>query len=151
MGVVKQYVYRFGNGVTGGKGDRRDLLGGKGAGLAEMTRLAIPVPPGFTITTEVCRHWLEHGMHPSGLQAEINSGVGWLESTTERRMNDPSNPLLVSVRSGSPVSMPGMMDTVLNVGLNDRSVAGLADKSGSMCFALDSYRRLIQMFGTIVL
>ncbi|HEU5340753.1 pyruvate, phosphate dikinase, partial [Edaphobacter sp.] len=85
------------------------------------------------------------------LQAEINSGVGWLESTTERRMNDPSNPLLVSVRSGSPVSMPGMMDTVLNVGLNDRSVAGLAEKSGSMCFALDSYRRLIQMFGTIVL
>src|SRR5690348_17046753 len=151
MGIPKQYVYRFGNGVADGDGDRPDLLGGKGAGLAEMTRLGVPVPPGFTITTEVCRYWLERGIHPAGLQAEIDSGVAWLENIAERKLDDPENPLLVSVRSGAPVSMPGMMDTVLNVGLNDRCLAGLAEKSGSRRFALDSYRRLIQMFGTIVL
>lgn len=151
MDVLKRFVYRFGDGVADGDGARRDLLGGKGAGLAEMTRLGIPVPPGFTITTDVCRYWLERGTYPAGLQAEIDSGVEWLESIAGRRLNDSANPLLVSVRSGAPVSMPGMMDTVLNVGLNDRCVAGLAEKSGSSRFALDSYRRLIQMFGTIVL
>jgi len=151
MGVLSQYVYRFGNGVADGESVRRDLLGGKGAGLAEMTQLAIPVPPGFTITTDVCRYWLERGKHPAGLQAEMDSGVEWLENIAGRRLNDPANPLLVSVRSGAPVSMPGMMDTVLNVGLNDHCLAGLAEKSGSRRFALDSYRRLIQMFGTIVL
>src|SRR6185312_6374753 len=147
MGVLSQYVYRFGNGVADGERVRRDLLGGKGAGLAEMTRLEIPVPPGFTITTEVCRYWLERGMHPAGLRAEIDSGVEWLENIAGRRLNDPEDPLLVSVRSGAPVSMPGMMDTVLNVGLNDRCLAALAEKSGPRRFALDSYRRLIQMFG----
>ncbi|MGB7188829.1 MAG: pyruvate, phosphate dikinase [Acidobacteriaceae bacterium] len=151
MGGCKQYVYRFGNGLADGDGTCCDLLGGKGAGLAEMTRLAIPVPPGFTVTTEVCRYWLEHGKHPAGLQAEIDSAVEWLERIAGRRLNDPGNPLLVSVRSGAPVSMPGMMDTVLNVGLNDRCLDGLAEKSGSRSFALDSYRRLIQMFGAIVL
>lgn len=129
----------------------RNLLGGKGAGLAEMTHLSIPVPPGFTITTEVCRHWLELGTMPPGLPSEIDDGIEWLEGVTGCRLNDRENPLLVSVRSGATFSMPGMMDTVLNVGLNDESVAGVAARSGSRSFALDSYRRLIQMFGTIVL
>lgn len=151
MSGLKQHVYRFGDGVADGDGSRPDLLGGKGAGLAEMTRLAIPVPPGFTITTEVCRYWLKHGTHPAGLQPEIDAGVDWLEEVAGRRLDDPANPLLVSVRSGAPVSMPGMMDTVLNVGLNDQCLMGLAEMSGSRRFALDSYRRLIQMFGTIVL
>jgi pyruvate,orthophosphate dikinase len=156
MSAFEKRVYRFGNGVADWDGAAneqlgRELLGGKGAGLAEMTRLSVPVPPGFTITTKVCRHWLERGAHPVGLQEEIDAAVTWLETTAGRRLKDGANPLLVSVRSGAAISMPGMMDTVLNVGLNDQCVRGLAAKSGSRRFALDSYRRLMQMFGTIVL
>ena len=129
----------------------RDLLGGKGAGLAEMTSLSVPVPPGFTISTAVCREFRKSGALPSDHLAEISEGMHWLEGETAKRFGDAVDPLLVSVRSGAPVSMPGMMDTILNVGLNDVSVKGLAAKSGSEVFAYDSYKRLLQMFGTVVL
>lgn len=129
----------------------RDLLGGKGAGLMEMTRLSFPVPPGFTISTDACRHWLNRGTHPTGLSVEIGKAVSWLEDITGRRISCAANPLLVSVRSGAPISMPGMMDTILNVGFNDDIVEAFGVSSGSRRFALDSYRRLIQMFGTVVL
>lgn len=151
MSVQASSVYRFGNGMADGDGSMRSLLGGKGAGLAEMTHLAIPVPPGFTITTEVCRYWIEHGRYPVGFETEVELGVKWLEKAVGRRLNDAADPLLVSVRSGAAISMPGMMDTVLNVGLNDCCVEGLAGKSGSRRFALDSYRRLVHMFGVTVL
>jgi pyruvate,orthophosphate dikinase len=129
----------------------RDLLGGKGAGLAEMTSLSVPVPPGFTITTDVCRQYLESGALTADHLAGINEGMEWLEIQAGKRFGDAVDPLLVSVRSGAPVSMPGMMDTILNVGLNDASVSGLAAKSGSERFAYDSYKRLLQMFGSVVL
>jgi pyruvate,orthophosphate dikinase len=151
MSRHENWVYRFSKATTDGNGSMRDLLGGKGAGLAEMTRLSICVPPGFTITTEACRYWLEHGRYPEGLRAEIASALQWLEEVAGRRFNDHANPLLVSVRSGAPISMPGMMDTILNVGLNDSCVEGLAANSGSCQFAFDSHRRLIEMFGTVVL
>jgi len=125
-------------------GASRDVLGGKGFGLAEMSGMSLPVPPGFTIATDACRFYLEHGRLPDGLDEEIADALSWLGSTVGRRFNDPANPLLVSVRSGAPVSMPGMMDTILNVGLNDSCVIGLATKSGSNRFAYDSYRRLLQ-------
>ena len=147
-------LYRFGSNVLEGnlaKPSPRELLGGKGAGLAEITSMGIAVPAGFTITTEVCRHYLRHGDLPEGMNEEIAVALAWLERAVGRRFDDPANPLLVSVRSGAPVSMPGMMDTVLNVGLNRRCVAGLAEKSGSQRFALDCLRRLIQMFGSVVL
>jgi pyruvate,orthophosphate dikinase len=144
-------VYRFGSGAVDGDGSMRDLLGGKGAGLAEMTSLSVPVPPGFTITTDVCRQYLESGALTPDHLAGINEGMEWLEIQAGKRFGDPVDPLLVSVRSGAPVSMPGMMDTILNVGLNDSSVVGLATKSGSERFAYDSYRRLLQMFGLVVL
>ncbi|MBU6246090.1 MAG: pyruvate, phosphate dikinase [Actinomycetales bacterium] len=141
------YVYPF------AQGDRsqQDLLGGKGANLAEMTRLGLPVPPGFTITTEACRHYLAHGHQPDGLHEQIGVNVRLLEQRTGQVLGDADNPMLVSVRSGARFSMPGMMDTVLNIGLNDRSVAGLAERAGNEHFAWDSYRRLIQMFGKTVL
>lgn len=151
MKDIERLVYRFGAGTVDSDGSMHDLLGGKGAGLAEMTRLRIPVPPGFTVTTAVYRYWSEHARYPHGLESEMNAALRWLEDVTGRRLNDPKDPLLVSVRSGAPVSMPGMMDTVLNVGINDQCLDGLSVKSGSLCFALDSYRRLIQMYGTIVL
>jgi pyruvate,orthophosphate dikinase len=140
------YVYDFRD------GDRSmaDLLGGKGANLAEMTRLGLPVPPGFTITTEACRHYLENGHNPDGLEAEIAKHVANLEDVMGRRLGDPHDPLLVSVRSGARFSMPGMMETVLNIGLNDRSVIGLADSANDPRFAWDAYRRLLQMFGKTV-
>ena len=144
-------VYRFGSQVVDGNGSMRDLLGGKGAGLAEMTTLSVPVPPGFTISTEVCRGFRKVGTLSSEHLAEIGEGVHWLEGESEKRFGDAVDPLLVSVRSGAPVSMPGMMDTILNVGLNDASVKGLAAKSGSEVFAYDSYKRLLQMFGSVVL
>ncbi|MEO7029032.1 MAG: PEP/pyruvate-binding domain-containing protein, partial [Acidobacteriaceae bacterium] len=127
------------------------LLGGKGAGLAEMTRMSVPVPPGFTITTDVCRQYMEAGALTADHRSEIAEGLQWLESQAGKRFGDPADPLLVSVRSGAPVSMPGMMDTILNVGLNDASVIGLAAISGSERFAFDSYKRLLQMFGSVVL
>jgi len=135
------------------EGDRTqvDLLGGKGANLAEMTRLGLPVPPGFTITTAACRYFLEHGHGPNGLRTQIAQHVSRLEDEMSRKLGDPENPLLVSVRSGARFSMPGMMETVLNIGLNDASVAGLARISNDDHFAWDSYRRLIQMFGKTVL
>ena len=141
------YVYDF----TQGDKDQKDLLGGKGANLAEMTNLGLPVPPGFTVSTEACRAYLEVGDLPDGLSAEIDERLRSLEEAMGRRLGDPSDPLLVSVRSGAKFSMPGMMETVLNVGLNDESVRGLAEQSHDERFAMDSYRRLLQMFGSTVL
>ncbi|HWI46351.1 MAG TPA: pyruvate, phosphate dikinase [Rubrobacter sp.] len=134
-----------------GSGEMRDLLGGKGAGLAEMTRLGLPVPPGFTITTEACRAYTEAGRLSAGLMESVAEYLEVLEGVTGKRLGDSDNPLLVSVRSGAAVSMPGMMDTVLNLGLNDAAVDGLARRTGDERFAYDSYRRFIQMFGDIVL
>jgi pyruvate,orthophosphate dikinase len=158
MNWNNRYVYRFGSHDVDGNGSMRHELGGKGAGLAEMTLLSIPVPPGLTISTTVCRSYLESGSMPLGLKEELATGLRWLEGTHGRRFNDESNPLLVSVRSGAAVSMPGMMDTILNIGLTERSLEGLAKHNGSlhgsigsMRFALDSYRRLLQMFGSVVL
>jgi pyruvate,orthophosphate dikinase len=141
------YVYEFSEGDK----DHKDLLGGKGANLAEMTNLGLPVPPGFTISTEACRAYLEAGDLPEGLAEEIATHLESLEQRMGRRLGDPGDPLLVSVRSGAAVSMPGMMETVLNVGLNDESVHGLAEQSSDERFAMDSYRRLLQMFGATVL
>jgi pyruvate,orthophosphate dikinase len=130
----------------------RDLLGGKGAGLAEMTNIGIPVPPGFTITTEVCTAFYQNGRrYPDGLEDQVREGVHYIEGLLDRRFGDPAKPLLVSVRSGARVSMPGMMDTVLNLGLNDEVAAGLARETGDERFAFDSYRRFVQMYGDVVL
>ncbi|MDS1271217.1 pyruvate, phosphate dikinase [Lipingzhangella sp. LS1_29] len=144
---MPKYVYDF----TEGNKDLKDLLGGKGANLAEMTNLGLPVPPGFTVTTEACRYYLEHHELPEGLDTEIEEHLAVLETTMGKQLGQPDDPLLVSVRSGARYSMPGMMETVLNVGLNDDSVVGLAAQSGDARFAWDSYRRLIQMFGRTVL
>src|SRR5262249_7403961 len=127
------------------------LLGGKGANLAEMTRLGLPVPPGFTVTTDACRAFLATGSWPKGLWEEGGAALRDLEGRTGRRCGDPANPLLVSCRSGAKFSMPGMMDTVLNLGLNAETVEGLARLTGDERFAWDAYRRLIQMYGTVVL
>jgi pyruvate,orthophosphate dikinase len=144
---VPKFVYDF----TEGNRDLKDLLGGKGANLAEMTNLGLPVPPGFTITTDACRYYLAHSTTPDGLDDEVTSHLEALEQAMGRKLGDPADPLLVSVRSGAKFSMPGMMDTVLNVGLSDASVDGLAKQSGNERFAWDAYRRLIQMFGKTVL
>jgi pyruvate,orthophosphate dikinase len=142
-----RYVYDFDEGSGGG----RELLGGKGIGLAEMTALGVPVPAGFTITTDACRAYMASGGElPDGLDAEIAEHIGALETKAGKRFGDPGDPLLVSVRSGAAVSMPGMMDTILNLGLNDDAVAGLATTTGNERFAKDSYRRLIQMYGEVV-
>lgn len=143
---MAKYVYTF----TEGNKDLKDLLGGKGANLAEMTNLGLPVPPGFTVTTQACRHYLESGSMPAGMDAEIEAHLEGLEKEMGRRLGQPDDPLLVSVRSGARFSMPGMMETVLNIGLNDESVVGLARQGGDERFAWDSYRRLIQMFGKTV-
>ena len=149
--IATQWIYKFGNGFAEGTGEMAALLGGKGAGLAEMTKHAIPVPAGFTISTDICRYYLEHGSVPEGFEEDIDAALVWLEEQTHKKFGDPSNPLLLSVRSGAPISMPGMMDTILNIGLNDAIVAGLATKSELEHFAHDSYRRLLQMFGAVVL
>jgi pyruvate, orthophosphate dikinase len=146
-GTSPKWVYDF----SEGNKDQKDLLGGKGANLAEMTNLGLPVPPGFTITTDACRHYLENGGTPPELDGQVSEHLAALEKAMGKTLGDPADPLLVSVRSGAAASMPGMMETVLNVGLNDESVQGLADQSGSERFAWDSYRRLIQMFGKTVL
>ena len=151
MNPTEQSVYRFGCGTADGDGRMTSVLGGKGAGLAEMTRLGMPVPPGFTISTGVCRTYLQDGKLRPEVSEEAMKSLRWLETSAGKKFGDPRNPLLLSVRSGAPISMPGMMDTVLNVGLNDESVQGLAVQSGSKHFALDSYKRLLQMFGTVVL
>ena len=149
---MTQYVYRFGGGVSdGGKGDR-NLLGGKGANLAEMASIGLPVPPGFTISTEFCAvYYDEGGQFPQGLRDEVATGIAHIEGITGKRFGDAADPLLVSVRSGARASMPGMMDTVLNLGLNDQTVEGLAATSGDARFAWDSYRRFIQMYADVVL
>ncbi len=148
---MAKYVYLFGAGKTEGSAKMKDLLGGKGANLAEMAALGIPVPPGFTITTEVCRYYYQNGgKYPEGLTEQVRQGMRFLEEATGRKFGDAENPLLVSVRSGAPVSMPGMMDTILNLGLNDQSVEGLASRT-SPRFAYDAYRRLLSMYGSVVL
>ncbi|MGP6293400.1 pyruvate, phosphate dikinase [Caldiplasma sukawensis] len=147
MGSDKKYVYLFSEGSK----EMVDLLGGKGAGLAEMTSLHLNVPAGFTITTEACREFQRIGKFPDGLMDQVKNGFEKIEKQSGKKFGDPDNPLLVSVRSGAKISMPGMMDTVLNVGLNDHSVSGLSKKFKNERFAMDSYRRLKQMFGEIVL
>jgi pyruvate, orthophosphate dikinase len=143
---MTRYVYDFEEPSDGG----RELLGGKGIGLAEMTHLGVPVPAGFTITTDACRAYLREGGLPEGLEAEVDEHIALLEERTGKRFGDPDDPLLVSVRSGAAISMPGMMDTILNVGLNDVAVQGLARSTGNDAFAQDCYRRLIQMYGETV-
>ncbi len=144
---MTKLVYDF----SEGNKDLKDLLGGKGANLAEMTNLGLPVPPGFTITTQACRTFLLQGTEPPSLAAEVEAHLAGMETSVGRRLGQPDDPLLVSVRSGAKFSMPGMMETVLNVGLNDASVVGLAQHAGDRRFAWDSYRRLIQMFGKTVM
>ncbi|AWG03278.1 pyruvate, phosphate dikinase [Trueperella pyogenes] len=144
---MTKYVYDF----TEGDKDQKDLLGGKGANLAEMTNLGLPVPPGFTITTEACRVYLTEGSAPEVLDVQVTSAIREVEAKMGKHLGDPKDPLLMSVRSGAKFSMPGMMETVLNIGLNDESVIGLAEQSGDERFAWDSYRRLLQMFGKTVL
>ncbi len=146
-----RYVYSFGNGTADGDRAMKALLGGKGAGLAEMCRIGLPVPPGFTITTEACAYVADAGTWPEGLQEEVEAGIKLLEARMGRGFGASSHPLLVSVRSGAAVSMPGMMDTVLNLGLNDAVVEGLARETGDERFAFDSYRRFIDMFGDVVM
>ncbi len=150
--AAKRYIYRWGAGQAEGDGSMKDLLGGKGAGLAEMTKAGLPVPPGFTITTEACNDYFSAGERmPDGLWEDIRAAVAVVEEQTGKRFGDPANPLLVSVRSGAKFSMPGMMDTVLNLGLNERTVAGLVALTGNERFGADAWRRFVQMFGRIVL
>mgnify|MGYP000976667778 FL=1 len=148
---MSKFVYFFGKDVTDGKGSMRDLLGGKGAGLAEMANLGIPVPPGFTITTEVCVLYLKNKKYSEEVLKQVEEAIDKLETLNNKKLGDPEDPLLVSVRSGARVSMPGMMDTVLNLGLTDKSVLGLANKVNDERFAYDCYRRFISMFGDVVL
>jgi pyruvate, orthophosphate dikinase len=149
---MAKWVYSFGDGAAEGRADMKNLLGGKGAGLAEMSNLGLPVPPGFTITTEVCTYYYGNGKsYPRDLAAQVEAALGTLETAIGARFGDGDNPLLVSVRSGARASMPGMMDTVLNLGLNDATAEGLARRSGDARFAYDSYRRFIQMYGQVVL
>lgn len=149
---ITKYVYFFGNGVAEGTASMKDLLGGKGANLAEMTSIGLPVPPGFTISTEACAYFSSHnGEYPAGMKEEVLLNLKQLEKTMNAKLGDAENPLLVSVRSGAAQSMPGMMDTVLNLGLNPDTVAAMAKKTGNDRFAWDSYRRFIQMFGDVVM
>ncbi|KAA0256599.1 MAG: pyruvate, phosphate dikinase [Acidobacteria bacterium] len=147
-----KFVYAFGNGTADGDGSQKALLGGKGANLAEMARIGLPVPPGFTITTEVCTFFYSHGnTYPKGLDREVAQHLARVEKALGKRFGDPKNPLLVSVRSGARASMPGMMDTILNLGLNDVTVEGLSAASGNPRFAWDCYRRFVAMYGDVVL
>src|SRR5262245_55027218 len=149
MSDQPKYVYSFGGGKAEGKADMKALLGGKGANLAEMSIIGIPVPPGFTITTEVCAVYYENGRKlPEEIRPQVEAAIRQMESQLGARLGDPENPLLVSVRSGAALSMPGMMNTILNLGLSDAAVAGLAKKTGNPRFAYDAYRRLIDMFGS---
>ena len=147
-----KYVYFFGAGKADGTGDMKDLLGGKGAGLAEMTRIGLPVPAGFTITTETCDYYFKHGRkYPRELRVEVSKALARLEKLTKKKLGDPDDPLLVSVRSGSARSMPGMMETILNLGLNDKSVEAIARSTNNDRFAYDAYRRFVQMYSTVVI
>ena len=150
MPSLERWVYFFGNGRADGSAAMRDILGGKGAGLAEMANLGLPVPPGFTISAKLCLTYLEQGTFPDQLHEEVDRHLKQLEQATKMRFGDPANPLLVSVRSGAAVSMPGMMETILNLGLNDATVGGLITGSKNPRFAYDSYRRFVQMYGDVV-
>src|SRR5438105_4182517 len=150
--VSTSWIYFFGDGRAEGNAGMRDLLGGKGAGLAEMTNAGVPVPPGFTITTAVCRSYYAHDRSlPADFEKQQARALERLEAVMQKKLGDADDPLLVSVRSGAKFSMPGMMDTILNLGLNDRSVEGLARRTGNPRFAWDCYRRFIQMFASVVL
>src|SRR6266542_3199599 len=146
---VERHVYFFGDGRADGSAAMRDILGGKGAGLAEMANLGLPVPPGFTISAKLCIAYLEQGTFPEDLREEVDRHLKQLERSTKKRFGDAQNPLLVSVRSGAAVSMPGMMETILNLGLNDETVQGLIAGSDNPRFAYDSYRRFVQMYGDV--
>jgi len=151
-GIKGKYVYSFGDNTAEGNSAMKNLLGGKGANLAEMVNIKLPVPPGFTITTEVCTYYYDHNMHyPHDLREQVSDALKMIEERMGAKFGDPENPLLVSVRSGARTSMPGMMDTVLNLGLNDVTAEGLAKKTGNPRFAYDSYRRFLQMYGDVVL
>ena len=153
MSNTTKRVYTFGNGQAEGKADMRNLLGGKGANLAEMNLIGVPVPPGFTITTEVCNEYYQEGKDAvvAELKPDVEQAMAGVEKLMNSKFGDVENPLLVSVRSGARASMPGMMDTILNLGLNDVVVEGLARKTGNARFAWDSYRRFVQMYGDVVL
>src|SRR5436305_1442795 len=146
-----KYVYFFGGGKADGNGKMKDVLGGKGAGLAEMTNAGLPVPPGFTIQTEACREYMRSNSVSSQVDRQMDEALAHLEQLQGQKLGKGDNPLLVSVRSGAKFSMPGMMDTILNLGLNDQSVESLAKRGNNPRFAYDSYRRLIQMFGNVAL
>ena len=147
-----KWVYTYGAGKAEGDRTMRNLLGGKGVGLHDMCSIGVPVPPGFTITTEVCTYYYDHDkQYPKRLAGDVQAGMKHIENIVGKKFGDEADPLLVSVRSGARVSMPGMMDTILNLGLNDKTVVGLHTKTGNERFAYDSYRRFIQMFGDIVM
>ncbi|MEI6155336.1 MAG: PEP/pyruvate-binding domain-containing protein, partial [Deltaproteobacteria bacterium] len=149
---MAKMVYLFGGNVTEGKAEMKNLLGGKGANLAEMCQIGIPVPAGFTITTEVCVEYYKNNRnYPAGLKEEVYEALKKVEDAMGARLGDKENPILLSVRSGSRASMPGMMDTILNLGLNDDTIKGIIKKSGNERFAWDSYRRFIQMYGDVVM
>ncbi|HMA53134.1 MAG TPA: PEP/pyruvate-binding domain-containing protein, partial [Acidobacteriota bacterium] len=150
--MAKKYVYFFGAGAAEGNMTMKDVLGGKGANLAEMAGIGLPVPPGFTISTEVCvLYYKNRERIPESVRLEVEKSLKRLEKTVGQAFGDPQNPLLVSVRSGARASMPGMMDTILNLGLNDKTAAALAAKTGNPRFVYDSYRRFVQMYGDVVL
>ena len=150
--MTQKYVYFFGNGQAEGRAEMKNLLGGKGANLAEMTSIGLPVPPGFTITTEVCTEFYKNNQtYPESLAATVTENLKMVEALMDRRFGDPHNPLLVSVRSGARASMPGMMDTILNLGLNDATVLGIIAQSGDERFAYDAYRRFVQMYSDVVM
>jgi pyruvate,orthophosphate dikinase len=150
--AARRFVYAFGGGAADGDATMKDLLGGKGANLAEMAGLGLPVPPGFTISTEVCTYFYAHArQYPPSLRADVERQLRAVEARVGTRFGDPGNPLLVSVRSGARASMPGMMDTILNLGLNDQTVQGVIALTGNPRFAFDSYRRFVQMYGDVVL
>jgi pyruvate,orthophosphate dikinase len=152
MATVPKYVYFFGSGKAEGKAEMKNLLGGKGANLAEMVNIGLPVPPGFTITTEVCTAYYQNKQkYPKSLEKEVRTALTKVEKAMGAKFGDAKNPLLVSIRSGARASMPGMMDTILNLGLNDQTVAGLVAKTKNERFVFDSYRRFVQMYGDVVL
>src|SRR5205085_9537121 len=149
---MAKYVYFFGGKDAEGNGKMKELLGGKGANLAEMCKIGLPVPAGVTITTETCNYYYAHGKtYPPELKAQVEEAFRKTEAVMAAKFGDPKNPLLVSCRSGARVSMPGMMDTVLNIGLNEKTLAGLIESTGNERFAWDSYRRFVQMYGDVVL
>src|SRR5271166_6091740 len=149
---MARYVYFFGGGKAEGRADMKDRLGGKGANLAEMTNIGLPVPAGFTLTTEICTYYYDHDRtYPPELKGEVSDAMRRTEAAMGAKFGDPKNPLLVSCRSGARVSMPGMMDTVLNIGLNESTLRGLIEKTGNERFGWDTYRRFVQMYGDVVL